>query len=68
MNKDKGPWLTININPPKLDVKFVARTEDKFGYGATIEIFQFDSEQYDEFEATDYLTDAEFIEWMELPL
>ena len=68
MNKDKGPWLTISINPPKLDVKIAVRTADKFGYGTHIEIKEFDSNVHDEGEMLNYFAGTDFIEWFELPL
>ncbi len=60
-------WLTININPPKLDVVIVARTSDEFGYGASHEVFTFDSEVINEEEAVMHLENHSYIEWMELP-
>lgn len=60
-------WLTININPPKLDVVIVARTADEFGYGARHEIFTFDSRTFTEDEAAMFLGNRSFIEWMEMP-
>lgn len=61
-------WLTISINPPKLDKAIAVRTADKFGYGCNMEIVEFDSKQYDEDQAADYLSTTDFIEWLELPL
>lgn len=61
-------WLTISINPPKLDEKINVRTADKFGLGCGMEIVEFDSAQYDEQDAADYLAGTDFIEWLELPL
>ena len=60
-------WLTIKINPPKLDVKIVARTGDEFGYGYSAEIFEFDSSNFTEEEAEMYLQNRSYIEWLELP-
>lgn len=60
-------WLTININPPKLDVMIVARTADDFGYGATGKVFEFDSELFDAEEAVMHLENHSFVEWLELP-
>ena len=34
-------WLTISINPPKLDVKIVAMTSDELGYGFSAKVFEF---------------------------
>jgi hypothetical protein len=61
-------WLTISITPPKLDVKINVRTADKYGYGCSMEVVEFDSAQYDEQEAADYLETTDFIEWLELPV
>ena len=61
-------WLTISINPPVLDKKIAVRTDDKFGYGCGMEIVEFDSKQFDEDEAADYLAGTNFIEWFEMPL
>ena len=61
-------WQTISINPPKLDLKIAVRTTDPLGLGCSMEIVEFDSELYDEYEAADHLTDADFIEWLEFPL
>jgi len=59
-------WLTISINPPKLDEKIAVRTDDKFGLGCGMEIVEFDSAQYDEQDAVDYLAGTDFIEWLEI--
>lgn len=59
-------WLTISINPPKLDEKIAVRTADKFGYGCNMEIVEFDSAQYDVQDAVDYLAGTDFIEWLEI--
>lgn len=67
-NKDKGPWLTINVCPPVLDKKIALRTADKFGYGCGMEIAEFDSKQFDEDQVIDYLETTDFIEWFELPV
>lgn len=63
-----SPWLTIAINPPKLDVVIVARTADEFGWGARNEVYTFDSRVFDETEAVAHLETHSYIEWMELPL
>lgn len=60
-------WLTISINPPVLDKHIVARTSDKFGYGASYEAFIFDSTVVDEEWVTSHLQNHSFIEWLELP-
>ena len=60
-------WLTVNINPPKLNVKIVARSDDKYGYGCNAEVFEFDSKEFNEDEAAQHLNNHSFIEWMELP-
>lgn len=60
-------WLTININPPKLDVTIVARSANEFDCGATKEIFKFDSKIVTEEEAIMHLESRSFIEWLELP-
>lgn len=60
-------WLTININPPKLDVNIIARTSNEFGYGAALDLFIFDSEIYTEEEAATHLQNQSKIEWMEIP-
>lgn len=60
-------WLTININPPKLDVVIVARSTDEFGYGAHHEVFTFDSRTFTEDEVVMFLQNRSFIEWIEIP-
>ncbi len=60
-------WLTININPPKLDVAIVARTANEFGYGPKVEVFEFDSDIHSEDDAIAHLENHSFIEWLELP-
>ena len=60
-------WLTININPPKLDVVIVARSADEFGYGAYHDVFTFDSKVFTEDEAAMFLGNRSFIEWIEIP-
>ena len=60
-------WITTNINPPKLDVMIVARTADKFGHGASGELFTFDSKVFTEDEAAMHLQNRSYIEWVELP-
>lgn len=60
-------WLTISINPPKLDEKIVVRGADTTGLGCSMEIVEFDSAMFDEDEAADHLIHSEFIEWLELP-
>jgi hypothetical protein len=64
----KSPWLTISINPPKLDVVIVARTADEFGYGARNEVYTFDSKVFTGDEAASHLENLSYIQWMELPL
>ena len=65
--KAQTEWLTVKINPPKLDVPIVARTSDKFGYGAHHEAFTFDSVLMDEDAAVAHLENFSFVEWLELP-
>ena len=60
-------WLTININPPKLDVVIVARSTDEFGLGAHYDVFTFDSKVFTEDEAAMFLGNRSFIEWIEIP-
>ena len=60
-------WLTIEVNPPKLDEKIVVRTEDFIGLGRTIELIEFSSECFDEQGAVDCLAGTDFIEWLGLP-
>lgn len=62
-----GQWLTVRINPPKLDEVIVARSADEFGYGATKELFEFDSKVFTEEEAIMHLQNRSLIEWTELP-
>ncbi len=59
-------WLTININPPKLDCHIVARTADEFGYGYNVSAFEFDSSIFTEEEVAMHLESHNFVEWMEL--
>ena len=60
-------WLTIDINPPKLDVSIVARGEDKFGLGSKKDVFEFDSTVFTEEEAAGHLLINGFVYWLELP-
>jgi hypothetical protein len=60
-------WLTININPPKLDVKIVARSDDKYGYGCNADVYEFDSKIFTEEEAAMHLQNEDKIQWLELP-
>ena len=60
-------WLTISINPPKLDEYIVVRGVDTTGLGCSMQIVEFDSEMFDEDEAAEHLIHSEYIEWLELP-
>ena len=56
-------WLTINVNPPKLDCPIVARGEDNFGLGFKHATFEFDSSIFTEEEAANHLDSHEFTRW-----
>ena len=60
-------WLTISINPPKLNALIAIRTANFLGYGRTYDITEFDSMVMNQDEVESYLDSMSFIEWMELP-
>ena len=60
-------WLTVNINPPKLDCHIVARTENWLSAGYSVDSFYFSSVSMEEESAADYLDNHGYIEWLELP-
>ena len=60
-------WLTINITPPKLDEVIVARSDDEFGYGAVIDVYEYDSKIFTRDEAAMNLQNVGKIQWLELP-
>ncbi len=59
-------WLTININPPELDVIFVARKDVGLGIGGYCN-FIFPSESCDRDKIAATLARCGYLEWCKLP-
>jgi len=60
-------WIKVNEELPLLDVPFLARSTDKYGYGHVFEVFTFDGNMFTQDEAAMILINRGYIEWLKLP-
>lgn len=56
-------FLTIGINPPALDCQIVAKSENRFGWGADYRLYNFDSGIYTEEEAALHMLAGGMVYW-----
>ena len=62
-------WLTVEVNPPKLDTEIIVKStiKENFGYkGIYCELKFFDSETYTEEEMIDALAYEKFNLWSDV--
>ena len=56
-------WLSLSVNPPEKVKPIVARTEDKFGWGVSYRIIDFDCGFLSVDEAIQWMQTHSLIEW-----
>ena len=56
-------WLTISINPPKLNEPIVVRSKNFLGYGRSYEVLDVDTGLISQESLDSYLENSGFVEW-----